>query len=105
MNAWAGRRGRGAQIDSFRGSAVEPARGPQQELLQIGCSSADIAADQIRIVTFKAGGFAHAALQDEAAEPWRESFDLPLDDPGHIHVRSVGNVTIGPGGMFSRGGA
>src|SRR5207244_9615733 len=88
-------------INSFCGGAVEAPSRSQQKLFQIRSTAANIAAYQIGVIAFEAGGNAHAALQDQLAKSGRESLDLLLDGIGHIHGRSIWHMAICPGGVFS----
>src|SRR5580692_3619906 len=45
------------------------------------------------------------ARQNTFAESWSEALDLRLNGARHIGRRAVGNVTVGPYGVLSCGGA
>ena len=98
VHAAAGRRRRRAQIlPRCPGAVVVPARGRSKECLAKRARAAgDVAAEVIRIVALAVGRRRRNPFEDQIAEARREALHLALDRVGHVDVRSVGHVTVGP---------
>ena len=73
----------------------------REELPGVLHSAVDVSADVVGVVLFKLRGSECVARQDEVAKAGGETFDLGLDALAHIEGRASGDVTIGPGGVFS----
>ena len=101
----AGRRRSATEEDTGERGTVQAACGAEEELPQIECAAVEIAANQIGIMSFHAGGAEHMAAQNTLAEAGGEAFHLGFDGVRHVQGRAVGNMAIGPGGVLAGGRA
>src|SRR5215207_9689272 len=107
VDAAAGRGGAGAEVEAAVGRrvGVVTGDGAGEELSEVVGPAADVAADHVRVVPFELDGVDGVARDDEVAEAGGEALDLSLDAFGHVHVRAVRDVAVGPARLLARGRA
>src|SRR5207244_13582714 len=72
-----------------------------EELAQIGSTSVNVAANQIRVLLFNLLAIHRMAEENAFAKAGSEAFDLLFDALGHIERGTVGNVAVSPSRMLA----
>src|SRR5262249_40889912 len=101
MYAASGRGGRRAKVKSFHRSRVHSERRSEKELPQIGCSTIDVAADQICVVLLKLAWRHEATPDNEIFKTPGETLNLIFDLHRHIGCRAMWHVAIAPKCMLT----
>ena len=104
VDAAAGRRRRGAEIDPAEGRPVgdEPACRPEQELPEIHGAVVQVTAHEVPVVPFQVGRAERVAGEDELAEARSEPLTWPSSVRSCLRP-SRWNMAIRPGGLATRG--
>src|ERR1700679_180431 len=105
VDAAAWRRRRTAQIDAWVAGSIAADGGAEEELGEGHVAAGDVAAEEVGVPGGEGFGVAGAAGEDAVAEAGGEAGDLGLDDGGAVYDGAVGDVAVGPGGVFSCGRA
>jgi hypothetical protein len=77
-------------------------RGPEHGLPERRLATADVTADEVRVLQLELAWAANRSGNDDIAEPRREALDLLLHRRGRVAGIAVRNVTVGPRGMATR---
>ena len=101
MDADAGRRRSGADIEPAHGRRVRAPGRAREELRQVADTGPDVAADVVRVVRFDVRRRCGRARQDAVAEAGGKAFDLRFDARKHIHLRPRGHVAVRPRGVLA----
>src|SRR5919197_1489234 len=101
MDAAAGRRRGGAEVDPARRRAVRDASRPEDELAEIHDPAVDVAAEVVAVVRLEIGRQPDRPGEDELPESRREPLHLRLDRRDPVERRSVRDVAVRPGGVLS----
>src|ERR1700679_2577149 len=105
VDSAAGGRGGAAQIDAGVAGAIAAGGGAEEELGERHGAAGDVAAEEVGVPGGEGFGVAGAAGEDAVAEAGGEACDLGFDGGGAVYDGAVGDVAIGPGGVFSCGRA
>src|SRR4051812_25096784 len=96
VNTAAGRRrGRANEdVSGGRRIRIDACDRPEEQLRQVGCASADVTADVIRVVSFEVERVDGGSTDHDIPETWRCALDLRFDERSDVDVRPVWHVTI-----------
>ena len=76
--------------------------GTGEKLPQIHHATRDVATDVVLIPPLKIGRSGHVPGENQMAKPRCKSLHLCLNRLSHVHRRTVGDLTVGPAGLFAR---
>ncbi len=77
-----------------------PPRRAEEKLAEVGGAAGDVTANEVGVHLFEGGGRKDAACENAVAESGSEALDLRFEGFEHVDGGTVGDVTVGPGGVL-----